>query len=309
MSDEPKEDVVGEAPAEEPVAEAPAEETQEEPTPDEAPVEEPVAEAPAEGTQEKPAPEEAPVEEPVVETPAVEDAPAGEAAPGTDELPIIDAHAQYADEGPAEEAKAEPAPKRVPRVKKVRVPEEPPVPVAPPVVLEYDNPMQEIIVDKVVVNLGVGEAGEKIVRAKTLLERLTGQVPHETISRTTNRDLGIRKGQPIGCMVTLRGDRAEEFLVKALWVKDNKLPSYCFDPEGNCSFGIPDYTEFQDMKYDPDIGIFGMDISTVFKRKGGYRIKHRKLMKRRLPHRHRITVPEGKDFMRSRFNVEILEVS
>ncbi|HID74149.1 MAG TPA: 50S ribosomal protein L5, partial [Thermoplasmata archaeon] len=110
-----------------------------------------------------------------------------------------------------------------------------------------------------------------------------------------------------GCKVTLRGERAEEFLMRALWVKDFKLPSYCFDPEGNCSFGIPDYTEFKDMKYDPDIGIFGMDISAVFMRPG-YRIKHRRVARRRVPHRHRITAGDGMEFMRARYGVNVLEV-
>ena len=114
---------------------------------------------------------------------------------------------------------------------------------------------------------------------------------------------------PIGCKVTLRGEDAIEFLKRAFWVKENRIADYSFDSEGNFSFGISDYTDFEGMRYDPDVGIFGMDIATVFKRKGGFRVKHRKLMKRRLPHRHRITVPEGKAFMMSRFNVEILEVS
>ncbi len=302
MSDEPKEVVeetteepAAEEPvegstAEEPVAEAPAEEPAPEPV-EETPVEEP-SEEPVEAATEEPV--EAAVEEPAQEALVEEAAPEQ-----ADELPIVDAHAEHQPEPVEKRAPAKKAPKRA----------EPEQPVMKKEPLEYSNLMREIIVDKVVVNMGVGEAGEKIIRAKTLLKRLTGQEPLETISRTTNRDLAIRKGQPIGCKVTLRGPEAEEFLKKALWVKDFKLPSYCFDPEGNCSFGIPDYTEFQEMKYDPDIGIFGMDIAMVLKRKGGYRTKHRKLMKRHLPHRHRISVPEGKQFMIHRFNVEILEVS
>jgi len=296
--EEPAEAPVEETPAEEPVAEEPkAEEPPAEPV--EEPAEEPVAEEPVEETpSEKPITEEPATEEPA-ETPAKEQ-PEAEAAPEeADELQVIDAHAEH----PPEAAK-----KAVPRKKVVKA-SEPKMPSMAAEHVDHGNPMREIIIDKVVINMGVGEAGEKIIRAKTLLKRLTGQDPFETISRTTNRDLAIRQGQPIGCKVTLRGPEAEEFLKKALWVKDNKLPSYCFDPEGNCSFGIPDYTEFQEMKYDPDIGIFGMDIATVFKRKGGYRTKHRKLMKRHLPHRHRISAFEGKQFMINRFSVEILEVS
>ncbi len=228
----------------------------------------------------------------------------GDAGPTPDETPIVDAHAvTTAPEAP--QAIAPAAKERSDRAMKKEVPG-----LSGPssfTIREDENPMRSISIDKVVINIGVGEAGEKLVKAKTILERLTGQKPVETISRTTNRDLGIRKGQPLGCKVTLRGQRAEEFVQRALWIKDFRLPAYCFDPEGNVSFGIPDYTEFKDMKYDPEIGIFGMDICTVLGRPG-FRIKRRRVAKAHVPHRHRLTAEEGKEFMRRRFNVEVLEV-
>ena len=117
--------------------------------------------------------------------------------------------------------------------------------------------MRGLRIEKTVVNIGVGEAGERLIKAQKVLEMLTGQRPVETISKTTNKDLGIREGMPIGCKVTLRGEKAEDFLKRALWVKNNRLAKYNFDPEGNFSFGVPDYTEFKEMKYDPEIGISG----------------------------------------------------
>ena len=168
------------------------------------------------------------------------------------------------------------------------------------------NPMQEIGIDKVVVNIGVGEAGDKLIKAEKVLELLTHSKPVRTISRTTNRDLGIRKLMPIGCKVTLRKGSAEEFLKSALWVKENRITGYSFDKEGNFSFGIPDYTDFEGMKYDPEIGIFGMDISVTMKRKG-YRISRRKISRRRLPNKIRITPDEVKSFVKSKFNVEVIE--
>ena len=111
---------------------------------------------------------------------------------------------------------------------------------------------------------------------------------------------------PIGCKVTLRKDPAEQFLKDALWVKENRITGYSFDKEGNFSFGIPDYTDFSGMKYDPEIGIFGMDISVTMKRRG-YRISKRKLNRRKVPNKNRITPKDVKEFVKSRFNVEVVE--
>ncbi len=59
--------------------------------------------------------------------------------------------------------------------------------------------MRIIRVEKVVVNIGVGDAGEKLIKAEKVLNMLTDRKPVRTISKTTNRDLGIREGMPIGC--------------------------------------------------------------------------------------------------------------
>ncbi|HDJ50936.1 MAG TPA: 50S ribosomal protein L5 [Thermoprotei archaeon] len=168
------------------------------------------------------------------------------------------------------------------------------------------NPMRQIRIEKVVINIGVGEGGERLRKAMTLLERLTGHKPAFTKAKVTNRDFGIRKGLPIGCKVTLRGEDAEKFLKRAFDVLEHKIPRSYFDKYGNFSFGIPDYTLFKDMKYDPDIGIFGMDICVSFERPG-YRIKRRKRCKTKVPERHRTTVEEVIQFLKEKFNVEVIE--
>lgn len=166
--------------------------------------------------------------------------------------------------------------------------------------------MRQLRIEKVVVNIGVGEAGERLVKAQKVLEMLTGQTPLVTVSKTTNRDLGIREGMPIGCKVTLRHDIADNFLKRALWIRENRIAEYSFDPEGNLSFGISDYTDFEGMRYDPEIGIFGMDVNVVIQRPG-YRVTKRRIMTRRLPHRHRVTRQEAMDFMKEQFAVEVVE--
>lgn len=166
--------------------------------------------------------------------------------------------------------------------------------------------MRDLHVEKVVVNIGVGEAGERLVKAEKVLEMVTGQKPVETISKTVNRDLGIRQGMPLGCKVTLRGDVAEDFVKKALIIREMRVPEYSFDKEGNMSFGISDYTDFEGMKYDPEIGIFGMDISVVLRRPGN-RVTQRALLKRRIPKSHRVDRDEAIQFMKDKFEVKVVE--
>ena len=166
--------------------------------------------------------------------------------------------------------------------------------------------MRDLHVEKVVVNIGVGEAGGRLGKAEKVLEMVTGQKPVETISKTVNRDLGIRQGMPLGCKVTLRGDVAEDFVRKALVIREMRVPVYSFDPEGNMSFGISDYTDFEGMKYDPEIGIFGMDISVVLRRPGN-RITQRALLRRRVPKSHRVCRDEAIQFMKDKFEVEVVE--
>ena len=166
--------------------------------------------------------------------------------------------------------------------------------------------MRQLSIDKVVVNIGVGEAGERLVKAEKVLEMVTGQKPVETVSKTVNRDLGIRVGMPLGCKVTLRGEAAETFLKRALSIREHRVPVYSFDKEGNMSFGISDYTDFDGLKYDPEIGILGMDVNVVLKRPGK-RVAVRPLLRRRTPMSHRVDRDEAIQFMKDRYQVKVVE--
>ncbi|OPY31458.1 MAG: 50S ribosomal protein L5 [Methanomassiliicoccales archaeon PtaU1.Bin124] len=169
-----------------------------------------------------------------------------------------------------------------------------------------ENVMRQPRIEKVTVNIGVGEAGERLVKAQKVLEMVTQQTSKVTTAKITNRDLGVREGMPIGCKVTLRGEKAEAFLKKALAIRENRIYMYSFDPEGNLSFGIPDYTDFEGMKYDPEIGIFGMDVNVSIQRPGR-RVTRRRIMKKKLPQSHRMSRKEAANFMKEKFNVEVLE--
>lgn len=168
------------------------------------------------------------------------------------------------------------------------------------------NPMNEVIIAKATINIGVGESGERLARAMTLLENMTEQTPVKTFSKVTNPEFGIRKRQPIACKVTLRGDKAEKAIKMVLEGINNKLRPSQFDAQGNVSFGIKEHIDIPGMRYDPDIGIFGMNLSITFE-KPGYRIKRRKIQKRNVPQRHRITPEETMKFMEDNFNVKISE--
>ena len=168
------------------------------------------------------------------------------------------------------------------------------------------NKMREIRLEKAVINIGVGDAGERLLKAEKVLKMVTGVKPVRTVAKTTNRDLGIRKGMQIGCKVTLRGKEAEEFVKKAFWIRENRIADYSFDPEGNFSFGIQDYTDFPGMKYDPEIGIFGLDVTTAIGRPGR-RVQKRRMMRTKLPKYHRVSRKEGMEFVKSKFGVEVVD--
>lgn len=164
--------------------------------------------------------------------------------------------------------------------------------------------MKDIYVDKVVVHMGVGESGERLVNAEKIIEKITGQKPIRTIAKRTQPAFGIRKGAPIGCKVTLRRENAEKFIETAIGIIDRHLAVSQFDRTGNVSFGIDEHTDFPGMSYDPMVGIFGMDVNVVLERKGA-RIARRSVERRKLPEIQRVKKEEAIAFMREHYQVEV----
>jgi large subunit ribosomal protein L5 len=172
---------------------------------------------------------------------------------------------------------------------------------------DSNNPMLLPRATKVTVNIGVGEAGQRLQLAEKVLKILTGLTPVRTLSTQTNRDLGTREGAPIGCKVTIRGEEEIDlFLKDAFWVRENTLPAYNFDNQGNLSFGISDYTDFPKQKYDPEIGIFGMDINILLERPG-HRIRHRRRRSSKVANKHRVYREESKVWFSERYGLTIVE--
>lgn len=170
----------------------------------------------------------------------------------------------------------------------------------------YENPMRRPRLVKVVVNVGVGEGGEKLLKAEKVLGMVTGRKPVRTLARVANREFGIKPGAPIGCKVTLRGEDAAKFLRKALGIRSNRIPWYSFDEAGNLNFGIADYTDFEGMRYDPEIGIYGMNITAVLARPG-LRVQERRLRRARIDPRQRVTREEAIAWFAKEFGVEAVE--
>lgn len=169
------------------------------------------------------------------------------------------------------------------------------------------NAMLDPRITKVTINIGVGEGGQRLQLAEQVLELITGLKPVRTLSTSTNRDLGTRVGGPIGCKVTIRDqDKIASFLKDAFWIRQNTLPAYNFDQSGNLSFGLSDYTDFPDQKYDPDIGIFGMDINVVLERPG-HRVSRRRRRSAKVARVHRVVRDECKQWFAENFGITIVE--
>jgi large subunit ribosomal protein L5 len=168
------------------------------------------------------------------------------------------------------------------------------------------NPMEKVVIAKATLNIGVGESGERLSRAMNLLSDLTGQEPVRTFSKVTNPEFGIRKHQPIACKVTLREKKADKAIKMILEGIGNNLREKQFDDQGNVSFGIPEHIDIPGIRYDPDIGIFGMNISVTFE-KPGYRIKRRKIQQKKVPKRHAVKKEETMKYMEENFQVKITQ--
>lgn len=169
---------------------------------------------------------------------------------------------------------------------------------------KYQNPMLKPRIEKVVINSSIGRSGEPLEKAMKILQELTGQKPCVRRAKKTIRDFGIRKKEPIACVVTLRGEKAKEFLSRAFQAVENRISKSSFDEYGNFSFGIKEHIEIPGTKYKPELGIIGMDVSVVMERPG-FRVKRRRRAKSKVGSEHLLSPDEVISFIKEEFNVEI----
>lgn len=161
-----------------------------------------------------------------------------------------------------------------------------------------------IRIEKLTLNIGAGKDQAKLDKGLQLLQLLTGIPPVKTFTAKRIPGWGLRPGLPIGCKLTLRRDKARQMLIRLLKARDNNLLLRQFDDHGNLAFGVHEYIDVPDMKYNPDIGIMGFEVCVTLARPG-FRVKRRKLQKRKVHPKHEISREEAVDFLKKEFNVQV----
>ena len=133
----------------------------------------------------------------------------------------------------------------------------------------YTNPMQVPAIEKIVLNMGVGEAvnDSKLVKvAAEELEKIAGQKVVITRAKKSVAAFKLREGMPIGCKVTLRGDRMYEFLDRLVNIALPRVRDFrglnpkSFDGRGNYALGIKEHIVFPEIDYDKIDKVLGLDV-------------------------------------------------
>ena len=165
------------------------------------------------------------------------------------------------------------------------------------------NPMREIKITSLSLNIGTGKEEDRFKKATKLLKKITNVAPVPTTAKKRIPGWGLRPGLVIGCKITIRKN-AKELLKRLLVAKENILKEKNFDQNGNLSFGIPEYIDIEGLEYDPDIKIMGLEVAVTLER-SGFRIKKRKIHTKKVGKKHKISKEEAIKFMQKTFDIKL----
>jgi len=172
--------------------------------------------------------------------------------------------------------------------------------------LTSDNIMRTIRVDKLTLNFGAGKDQKQLEKGVSLLKQITGVEPVKTVTQKRIPSWGLRPGLPVGAKITLRGENAVSVCKRLLTARDFTLRQTNIDSMGNVSFGLKEYIDIPGVRYDPAIGVIGLECTLTLKRPG-YRVRDRKLRKGAINQKHRVSQEDATAFMKEHFGVRIAE--
>ncbi|OIO66311.1 50S ribosomal protein L5 [Candidatus Woesearchaeota archaeon CG_4_10_14_0_2_um_filter_57_5] len=166
-----------------------------------------------------------------------------------------------------------------------------------------NHPMKNIRIEKLTLNVGAGKNQQVLEKGLKLIESIAGVPPVKTITQKRIQAWGLRPGLPIGCKITLRGEKAAELLPRLLAAKEKTLRSSQMGP-GNVSFGIHEYIDVPGVNYDPDIGIMGFEVCVTLERPG-YGVKRRRAHRAKVGNKHLITKEDTVAYMKETYQVQV----